>query len=474
VQRLRQIFSLSEIKSVILATLIVVAGLVLAVFALALGGREPELSTLAAILSLVFVLLMIVFVLPPLARSASREARNLSIPFEFTVGGAIMLSLIIIVGFSAWNTGNNLLFLILALLISILLISYAFGWLNLRKIDLTMRFPEAIYAGEDVEIRVQLKNNKRLLPIFSVLVEIRCTATDISAAEPILEKLFPRFISKRLGRPPLISKTLSYFPYLKAGESLDIVSKHKFPERGRFVIRDFELISRFPFSFFSLRRQLPARATELYVLPKVDLSEDISFQVLSEAGRAPTHLRGVGQDLLSIREYLPTDDLRRIDWKATAKRSEIMVREFSLEEERKFTIILDRRLSEKEFPKRTIREIFEAESQGLYPFRIEKFEKAVSLTASVLSRIADERSEMRLVLGNDSGEFGIGGAWLLSCLRRLAATQAEIADPEMPAVPKEWEELILSAPVGHYFLIISGFKGDFEEINSSSVKLIQF
>ncbi|MBK8151554.1 MAG: hypothetical protein IPK58_26010 [Acidobacteria bacterium] len=40
----------------------------------------------------------------------------MNLPFEFTVGGALVLGLIAVVGFAAWNTGNNLLFLVLSFL----------------------------------------------------------------------------------------------------------------------------------------------------------------------------------------------------------------------------------------------------------------------------------------------------------------------------------------------------------------------
>jgi hypothetical protein len=48
------------------------------------------LAGIAAGASLVFVLLILVFVVPPLARSASQEASQMNLPFEFTVGGAVI------------------------------------------------------------------------------------------------------------------------------------------------------------------------------------------------------------------------------------------------------------------------------------------------------------------------------------------------------------------------------------------------
>jgi hypothetical protein len=75
---------------------------------------EPRLATLLAILSLVSVVLILIFVLPPLARNAGREASQLNLPFEFTTGGAIFFVLILVVALKARNTGNNFLFLIIS------------------------------------------------------------------------------------------------------------------------------------------------------------------------------------------------------------------------------------------------------------------------------------------------------------------------------------------------------------------------
>ena len=71
---------------------VVIAGIGLAVLTVfAHRSGERTLAIAAAVLSLGFVLLILIFVVPPLARNASREASQMNLPFEFTLGGAIML-----------------------------------------------------------------------------------------------------------------------------------------------------------------------------------------------------------------------------------------------------------------------------------------------------------------------------------------------------------------------------------------------
>src|SRR6185503_19722062 len=95
------------------------------------------------------------------------------LPIEITSGGAIFLLILFVVGFAAWNTGNNLLFLVLALLCSTLFVGGVAARSSLRDLVVSARFPDHIFAGEAAPVIVTLRNAKRLLPSFSVLVEAR-------------------------------------------------------------------------------------------------------------------------------------------------------------------------------------------------------------------------------------------------------------------------------------------------------------
>jgi len=58
-------------------------------------------------------------------------------------------------------------------------------------------------------------------------------------------------------------------------------------------------------------------------------------------GEWESFVRGRGSDLYRIREYMPEDSARHVDWKATAKSGSLKVREFSREDERKLRIVFD-------------------------------------------------------------------------------------------------------------------------------------
>jgi uncharacterized protein (DUF58 family) len=377
----------SSLTRVVLGTLLVLAGLLAAVVTV-LARRENQntLAGAAAVLSLVIAVLLTIFIVPPLARSARLEIANWDSPLEPTSGGGVFMVIIIVVGFAAWNTGNNLLFVVFSLLCSTLFVGWIAARASLRDLTVSARFPDHIFAGEAAPVIVTLRNTKRVLPSFSILVEARGPKNDDSKAR--------KRYAKRL---------LAYFSYVPHRAAAEQRVEQLFPTRGHVLIDGFELSTRFPFGFFRRRRRLRARNVDIVVYPKPEVISDELHLLPMYAGRLPSLRRGAGHDLFSLRDYQPQDDLRHIDWKATARSRRLTIREFTSEDERRITIVLDTRV-----PK------------GQNEAQAARFEKGVVQTASLLKHFIDERAEIRLVLGDEVGPFGSGIEHLYRCLRRLA------------------------------------------------------
>jgi len=380
----------SSLTRVVLGTLLVLAGLAAAlVTVLARRANETGLAGGAAVLSLLIALLLTVFIVPPLVRSARAEVAHFDFPLEPTSGGGVFLVIIVVVGFAAWNTGNNLLFLVLSLLCSTLFVGWMAARTSLRDLTVSARFPDHIFAGEPAPVIVILRNTKRLVPSFSILVEAR--GPDSEADK-----------QRQTRRVKYHKRLLAYFSYVPHRAAAEQRIEQLFPRRGHVLIDGFELSTRFPFGFFRRSRRLRARNVDIVVYPKPEVISDELHLLPMYAGRLPSTRRGAGHDLFSMRDYQPQDDLRHIDWKATARSRRLTVREFTSEDERRITIVLDTRLPD--------------ESEELK----ERFEKGVVQTASLLKHFIDERAEVRLVLGEDVGAFGSGREHLYRCLRRLA------------------------------------------------------
>lgn len=58
-------------------------------------------------------------------------------------------------------------------------------------------------------------------------------------------------------------------------------------------------------------------------------------------GRAAVQIRGAGTEFDSLRDYVRGDDVRSIDWRATARRTAVVVRTWRPERDRRVVIILD-------------------------------------------------------------------------------------------------------------------------------------
>ena len=390
--------SFSKWRNVVLGTLLVLTGLgTAAITLLARRTNDNTLATVGAILSLVIAGLIIVLIVPPLARSARLEVAGLDLPAEVTTGGGIFLAIVVVVGFAAWNTGHNLLFLIFSLLVSTLFVGWRAARTSLRDLNVSARFPDHIFAGEAAPVIVTLRNTKRLLPSLSVLVEARGPKEADDGSDHKRRRKLHR------------KRTLAYFTYIPHRAAAEQRVEQVFSKRGHVFIDGFELSTRFPFGFVRRRRRLQARNVDILVYPKPEPIGDELHLLPMFAGRMASVRRGVGHDLFALRDYQPQDDLRHIDWKATARARRLTVREFTSEDERRITIILDTRA------------VPDSETESF----TERFERGVVRAASHLKHFIDERADVRLILGGETGSYGSGLEHLYQCLRRLAVVAPE-------------------------------------------------
>ncbi len=394
---------LSRWRNAILGTLLVIGGLsAAAVTLLARNSDNYPLSAAAAILSLVSAVLMLIFVVPPLARSARLEVKRFDFPLEVTSGGLIFILILLVVGFAAWNTGNNLLFMILSLLCSSLFVGGVAARASLRDLIVSARFPDHIFAGDAAPVIVTLRNAKRLFPSFSILIEAR------GPGDPDPQS------QRRFRAPRFKKRTLAYFTYIPRRAAAEQRVEQLFENRGHVLINGFELSTRFPFGFFRFRRRLRARDVDIVVYPKPKPVGDELHLLPTYAGRMVSTRRGSGQDLFSLRDYQPQDDLRHIDWKATARSQNLTVREFTAEDERRITVALD------------TRDLSEGDEEKFK----QRFEAGVVQAASLLKHFVDERADVRLLLGEDRGRYGSGLKHLYDCLRRLALVNPRLLSAE--------------------------------------------
>ncbi len=313
---------------------------------------------LAASAALLIAGIVALTTVPYLARRVALERMRQVFDYDLTREGVVYLVVALVIGVAALNTGNNLLFIVLAAMLAAVVASGVASAGVLRGVELNVSLPAHIFAGSPVSGRIKLTNTRRSSPSFSVSVvpprqkkkikkhwQWKKSAFGFPFQRPPEKQWFrlQDLDVRRVEEEPLQSGILSgpvYFPYLPARSAETADLELHFHRRGRYQQDGFGVSTRFPFSFLVKTRLVPLQR-EVVVYPSVDPTDEF-FEVLPMiTGEFEAFVRGRGYGLYRIREYEPGDSARHVHWKATAKTQSLKVREFTREDERKLRIVFD-------------------------------------------------------------------------------------------------------------------------------------
>jgi len=312
-------------------------------------------TVLLASAALLLATLVGLTTVPHLARRVVAARVREAMDYEVTRAGMIYILISVVIGIAAINTGNNLLYIIVAALLSAIVVSGIASAAVLRSVELDVHLPEHVFAGRPVLARLLLRNASRWMPAFSIRVvpskrkaakrwQWEAYTLAVPRNRPPERQWF-RVPDRRLRRVtevldrPILQEPV-YFPFLAPGQELRADLEMSFPVRGRYRENDFGVATRFPFAFLLKTRRI-GLVREIIAYPKVEPPEEFLEVLPMVTGEFESFVRGRGYDLYRIREYMPEDSARHVDWKATARTGALKVREFSREDERKLRIIFD-------------------------------------------------------------------------------------------------------------------------------------
>ena len=233
---------------------------------------------------------------------------------KFTREGKYFVGITLGVGFAAINTGNNLLYLLLGMLLSLMVVSSVMSELSLRTLTVTRRLPTRAQVGRAHLVEIEVYNHKKRIPSYAIEVE------DLRAGQPADKRCFFLKIS------PASAQVAAY--------------RRTPARRGRDRHTGFRIATRFPFGLFEKSREVAADG-ELVIYPAVDpvrLPPEDRGRALGGVGTAG---RGTSDETYALRPMREGDDPRDIYWRKSGIAGQMVLRERARETRPDVRLVID-------------------------------------------------------------------------------------------------------------------------------------
>lgn len=237
--------------------------------------------------------------LPARVRHALERLANPPRRLRFTREGKIFVGVTIGVGFAAVNTGNNLLYLVLGLLLSLVILSGVLSEIALRGLEFRRKLPRRAYAGSSALIEIEVHNRKRYAPSYSIEVE---------------DRIDGRRTDKRC-----------YFLKVSAGARQTAAYRRVAPVRGVERYLALRVATRFPFGLFEKWREI-TMVEEQLVYPSPLRTHAGAPPALTAGDLITREERGHGE-VDGVREVGEGDPVRDIHWPKSAALDRVIARE---------------------------------------------------------------------------------------------------------------------------------------------------
>jgi uncharacterized protein (DUF58 family) len=282
------------------------------------------------------------------------------------------------VGLGAINTGNNLLYLILAMCCSFIVVSGILSEMSLRKLSVQSVAPLYLYAREPGSLKVKLTNNKNWAPSYSIRIK------------------------STKHQQPFSLEPEPYFFFIPARQTIEKPMLLTAQKRGQLNIKACRLTTQFPFGFFYKTKTIPLKL-ETVVFPAIHA---VKLPQQSEGGQEGAGvMQRRGEELYSIREFQPGDSLSSVHWKSSAKTGSLRVKEFQSHNQNSYTIFLPL-----------------TNPATNDPIQGDLLEERVSEAASMIYHLIQKGHEVSLKTEENQTAFGNTEAHLIELMRLLAFT----------------------------------------------------
>jgi len=197
---------------------------------------------------------------------------------------------------AALNTGNNLLYLVFALMLGLVALSGVLSEVAVQRVRVERRIDGRVFAGRAARGTWTVRNPRRRLPSLALVLE------ELPSREALLEE----------ARAPRI-------PWIEAGGTATRPGTWRFARRGMHRLRGVRVCTTWPFGI--LRKWYDVEAPmDVLVLPPPGPpgSPEAAVRHGARDDARPSLTRG-GGDFLGLREHRIGEGLRDIHWRSTAR-----------------------------------------------------------------------------------------------------------------------------------------------------------
>lgn len=336
----------------------------------------------------------------------------------FTADGRWFTAITLLLGVGAVNTGANLLYLLLGMLLGLIVASGILSERMLREVTVKRLPTGDIFAGRPTSFRWEVTNSKRWFSSFTLVIrehEARATrarrrvALGLPADPPTRRK--KREAEADPGPPAGLALRVP------AGRSVVVTGTPTFPHRGLYQYVGIDLGTRFPFGFFEKSRAIEM-SSEVLVYPALFDDPGALTEEDYRQGEVERAREGQGGEFHGLREFRDGDDRRDVHWKVSARRGKLV-----------------RRLYEREDNEAVALHLYNWLPPGLtgesHRLAHASMETTISGVASTCARLAKEGRRYALHTIDARVHEGDGAGQLQAALRHLAMLEIR-SDSEAP------------------------------------------
>lgn len=273
---------------------------------------------------------------------------------QMTTQGSFLLLLLLIFFVASSITKSNALMVLFSLMAGAFVVNGGMGMMMVRGARIKRRLPPSLMAGERVSINVDFKNRNRLRSAWAMTVKDHIHhQTESLTAQVLFAHVLPR------------KTATGHYEFRPM-------------RRGVYTFGPIEVTSRAPFGLIE-RGHIYDSSKELIVFPfigRLTTNWKNERAMAADLVQQRQTRKGVFDDEYhSLREYRTGDNPRAIHWRTSARRNELMIREFHQSRDADLMVMLDLWL-----PENPSEEESEAVEKGV------SFAAAVSLEQMQASR----------------------------------------------------------------------------------------